>query len=183
MFCDRCGKEAKSQHSFCTGCGARLGEQSSGQSEGTDGRSDNRQHRQTGGDQPRPDERRTSTVQNNTQTTERSARSVELATSAFGGYLGIVVIRLTGVSGLLFEPRGANPLLGGPLHEAGVFLFYDGFVLAIAGACASGYVAARGHLGSANSQTGRETLDRLASIGLPVVSLLYLLGLLLSVAA
>jgi len=99
-----------------------------------------------------------------------SAQQAELATSSAMGYGFIVLLRFSGVAALL---RGPDPLFGGALGAAGRFAFYDGFLLALAGALAAGYVAARWHLDA----PGGPTADRVASLALPAVSLLYALGL------
>ena len=100
----------------------------------------------------------------------------EMATSAFFGYAGIVLLRASGVSALVFAPYGTS-LAAGPLHAAGVFVFYDGFLFALVSLAASGYLTARRFLGWGDRAGTLATVDRVASVALSLSSLLYALGI------
>ena len=141
--CPNCGAAADADQSFCTDCGSALAADASDESRGSD-----------------------------SPAAEPSIapQHGERATSAFFGYAFITLARLSGATAVF---RGPSPALGGALGDAAQFAFYDGFLLVLAAALASGYVAARWHL----DLSGAPSLDRIALLALSAISLLYGLGI------
>ncbi|MFB6083011.1 MAG: zinc ribbon domain-containing protein [Halorientalis sp.] len=201
MYCHECGTEVEEYQSYCTECGARLHEPPGGSDSeptvqpdaetaeidaepdaasvagddtpidagsATDAETGDTSHGDDGAD-PASDD--------SSSESPATGSSGELATSAFFGYAGIVLFRVSGVSELLFYPHGENPLFATPLHEVGVFVFYEGFGLALIAAVASGYLTARRFLAWDDLDGTLETVDWLASVALPLASLLYALGI------
>jgi hypothetical protein len=111
---------------------------------------------------------------------DRTAQARELAGNALFGYCFIALFRLTGISGLLFRPHAENPFFSTGLHAVGVFVFYDGFPLALVALVASAYLTARHHLD--RGPPAHTRLDTVATVALSGASLLYALGILFALA-
>jgi hypothetical protein len=103
------------------------------------------------------------------------------AVGALFGYGFLLLIRMAGISELLFEPNPRNPLTASPIHEVGVFLFYDAFVLVILAFLASAYLVTR-YVATLGIDAGTaRTLDTLATVALSGSSLLLILGIVVQV--
>lgn len=106
------------------------------------------------------------------------------ALSALFGYSVLVLIRLTGISALLFVPHAENPLFATSLHSVGVFLFYDGFIFVLIALLSSAYLTARGYSMIDDAMVAPDTLgllDKLATIALSGSSLIIIVGVLAGV--
>jgi hypothetical protein len=184
MYCQECGTEAEAYQSYCTACGAKLHDGASARptdSEANAGTGD--EDAATSGTDPdpradpTPDADVVESEPHDSDGEPPTAGSAgELATSAFFGYLGIVLLRASGVSALVFAPDGTS-LAAGPLHAAGVFVFYEGFLFALVSLAASGYLTARRFLNRSDPAGPLATVDRVASVALSLSSLLYALGI------
>lgn len=208
MYCHNCGTETTDHQTYCTACGAKLVYQASTtdterdntatpqgsihsrcSDDGRDSgrRADDLDHSMPSENWSPKQEQDVSKTTQPTSTTpsqeaDGSDQARELASNALFGYSFIVLFRLTGISGILFQPHAENPFFATALHDIGVFVFYDGFFLAVIAFIASAYLTARHHLDLGLPPDTRGQLDTAATIGLSGSSLLYILGIIVSVA-
>lgn len=201
MYCHNCGTETNDHQRYCTECGAELVYQSStphnkndtttsnlDNADGdTEQSTDHQDHSTPSQNQsPNPEKTASETAQaastTPAQKPDRSNQARELAANALFGYSFIILFRLTGISGLLFHPHAENPFFSTILHDIGTFIFYDGFLLAVIALIASAYLTARHYLTLDLPADTRDKLDTVATIGLSGSSLLYILGILFSLA-
>ena len=208
MYCHNCGTETTDHQTHCTACGAELVYQPST----TDTERDNTatpqgsthsrcsdDSRDSGRraddlDHSIPSENRSPKQEQDvsettqpasitpSQEADESDQARELASNALFGYSFIVLFRLTGISGILFQPHAENPFFATALHDIGVFVFYDGFFLAVIAFITSAYLTARPYLDIGLPTNTRSWVDTTATVGLSGSSLLYVLGIIASVA-
>lgn len=195
MYCHNCGTETTDNQTYCTACGAELVYQSStADTERDDAATPSGAPDQNGsGDHPdhsmsaqsrSPDREATAAETPQTASTAQESdgaeQARELAGNALFGYSFIVLFRLTGISAILFRPHAENPFFSTGLHAIGVFVFYDGFLLAVIALVASAYLTARHYLDLDLPANTR--LDTVATIALSGSSLLYALGIVFALA-
>jgi hypothetical protein len=205
MYCHNCGTETTDHQTYCTDCGAELVYQSpstgpeqettvtppgsaepgSSDHEDTEQRTDHQENARSSEKRSPEREQTASETAQPVSTTasdepDRSDQARELASNALFGYSFIILFRLTGISGILFQPHAENPFFATALHDIGVFVFYDGFLLAITAFLTSAYLTARHHLDLGLPADTRSQLDTVATIGLSGSSLLYILGIVVS---
>jgi hypothetical protein len=207
MYCHNCGTETTDHQTYCTACGAELVYQSpstgteqettvtppgsaepgSSDHEDTEQRTDHQDNAQPSQKRsPKREQTASETAQPASTTAfdepDGTDQARELASNALFGYSFIILFRLTGISGILFQPHAENPFFSTAFHDVGVFVFYDGFLLAITAFLTSAYLTARHYLDLGLAANTGSQLDTVATLGLSGSSLLYILGMLFSLA-